>query len=113
DPGRHLWAIYVVLGLLGSARAFAGPAAHALLPDTVPVEHFANAVAWSSSIWQVAAILGPALGGVFYAWTHSAAAVYGLTAALQLVSAALLSGMAVGTPRMMEHGESWWRQLMA
>src|SRR4051812_41359652 len=49
--GSHgLIGIYAVLVLLGTARAFAGPASQAFMPNLVPVEHFGNAVAWSSSI---------------------------------------------------------------
>jgi MFS family permease len=67
--------IYVVLVGVGVARAFLGPANQSLLPSLVPVEHFGNAVAWSSSLWQTAMVVGPALGGVVYA-ASGAAAVY-------------------------------------
>jgi len=77
------WA-YAVLFLVGTARAFAGPASSALMPNLVPTAHFANAVAWSSSIWQVATIAGPALGGLFYSLSGSAAHVYVGCAALEL-----------------------------
>ena len=68
--------IYAVAILLGALRTFAGPANQALLPQLVPVEVFPNAVAWSSSIWQISAIVGPALGGAIYALgsTHASAA---------------------------------------
>lgn len=51
--------------LLGSAtfQALSWPARSALLPLIVPAETFANAVSWYSSIFQVAAVAGPALGG--------------------------------------------------
>src|SRR4051812_49246894 len=41
--------IYAVLALVGTARAFLGPAASALMPNLVPLENFPSAVAWSSS----------------------------------------------------------------
>ncbi|MFL5318942.1 MAG: MFS transporter [Myxococcaceae bacterium] len=59
-------AIYAVLVLFGTARAFSSPASSALTPLLVPTEHFQNAVTWASSIWQVATIAGPALGGFLY-----------------------------------------------
>ena len=40
------------------------PARTALLPQVVPAEHFSNATTWSSSAFQVAATLGPTLGGL-------------------------------------------------
>jgi MFS family permease len=63
----HVWPIYAVLVGIGTARAFLGPANQAMLPTLVPIEDFGNAVAWGSSFWQVATVVGPMLGGVLYA----------------------------------------------
>ena len=60
----------VILALafcFGVARAIATPAARALMPNLMPKAHFASAVAWSSTSWQVATIAGPGLGGLLYA----------------------------------------------
>jgi Transmembrane secretion effector len=72
---RDVHVIFAVLFLLGTVRAFSGPAASALMPQLVPKQDFANAVAWGSSIFMTSTILGPALGGVIYAFGH-ATAVY-------------------------------------
>jgi MFS family permease len=61
---RDLRAVYGVLVLLGTARAFQGPAASALVPNLVPPSDLSNAVAWASTTWQVATIAGPSLGGL-------------------------------------------------
>jgi MFS family permease len=61
------WMIYGILVFFGAARGFSGPAGQALMPDLVPKEHFTGAVAWSSSVWQIATIVGPAAGGFLYA----------------------------------------------
>jgi len=63
-----VWPMFVVLVVLGVARAFAQPAASALMPNLVPREHFGNAVAWSSLGWQIAGIGGPAVGGLVLGW---------------------------------------------
>lgn len=63
-----LTALFVVAGLLGVARAFAGPAISALAPNLVPREILPRAIALSSIAWQSGAIAGPALGGYLYAW---------------------------------------------
>jgi MFS family permease len=76
-------AIYGLLVLLAVGRAFSAPTQSALLPQTVPREDFGNAVTWSSSIWSVAAIAGPSLGGAVYALAGTATGVY-LTAATLL-----------------------------
>ncbi len=68
--------IYAVLVLLGSIRALNWPSSRALLPQIVPEEHFANAVAWNSSTSQGAMITGPMVGGLIYAMFHGPEAVY-------------------------------------
>ena len=68
--------IYIVLVLLGIVRAFSGPVSRAMLPQLVPEEHFPNAVAWASGIFQSATILGPVVGGLVYAAFRGPRAVY-------------------------------------
>jgi MFS family permease len=58
--------IFAVLFLIGSGRAFSGPASSALLPHLVPNEHFVNAITWGATVFQIANIAGPAVGGLLY-----------------------------------------------
>jgi MFS family permease len=58
--------IFVVLVIMGTARAFFGPAASSLAVNLVPEHDFANAISWTSSSWQVASIVGPVAGGLLY-----------------------------------------------
>src|SRR6202047_3970726 len=64
--GGRIWPIYAVLVGIGLGRAFSGPAASALLPSLVPKQHFVNAVTWGATIFQVANIAGPAVGGLLF-----------------------------------------------
>jgi MFS family permease len=65
--GLHtVYPIYVVLFMIGTARAFSGPASAALIPHLVPEHHFVNAVTWGGAIWQFSNITGPALGGILF-----------------------------------------------
>jgi MFS family permease len=68
--------IYWVLILLGVVRSFNGTASRSILPQLVPEEHFANAVAWNATTFQTATILGPSLGGILYAAFRGPSAVY-------------------------------------
>jgi len=68
--------IFALLALRGVGEAYNTAASGALPPQTVPVEHYENAASWSSSAWQLAAILGPALGGVIIATRGNATPVY-------------------------------------
>lgn len=79
--------IFAVLAAFGVARAFFGPAAASLVANLVPKEDFPNAVAWNSSAWQTATIVGPVAGGLLYG--ISAEAAYGI-AAVFMASATLL-----------------------
>src|SRR5450755_4385911 len=88
-----VYPIYVVLVLLGIVRSFNGPVSRSLLPQLVPEQHFPNAVAWNSSIFQTATILGPAMGGLVYAFFRGASAVY--ATALLVSLAAVLSTLRI------------------
>jgi MFS family permease len=80
-----LVVLYAVLAVIGAARAFNNPAESALTPQTVPSEYYFSAVTWSSSVWQLSAILGPALGGLVIGLANSAAMVYLVNAIAGLV----------------------------
>ena len=68
--------IFVILLFVGTVRSFSMPASRALLPQLVPEEQLPSAVAWNSSVFQCATILGPAVGGLLYAFFRGPAAVY-------------------------------------
>ncbi|MFC1665619.1 MFS transporter [Pseudomonadota bacterium] len=57
-------AIFTILIFLGVARAFQSPAQQAIVPLLVPRQHFSNAVAWTSSGFQMARIAGPGIAGM-------------------------------------------------
>ncbi len=80
--------IFAVLALFGMARAFFGPASASLFANLVPPEDFANAIAWNSSAWQTATILGPVAGGLLYGL--SAEVAYGTAAVLMLLAGILV-----------------------
>ncbi|HET9086124.1 MAG TPA: MFS transporter [Acidobacteriaceae bacterium] len=63
---QHVWGLFAVLFLIGTGRAFSGPASSALLPHLVPKGDFVNAVSWGASIFQMANFVGPAIGGLLY-----------------------------------------------
>ena len=99
--------IFGVLVLLGCARAFNAPAAQALMPSLLPEADFPNAVAWNSSTFQVANVVGPALGGVLYAAFGNPEAVYLLAAGLATIDVLVLIGVKTRTGRMEKKAASW------
>jgi len=91
---------YLFLVVTGAAQALNRPARWAILPQVVPRELLLSAVTWNTSAWQVAAMAGPALGGLVIALASGASACYvlnagcsaiviGLTAPLRLRAAPL------------------------
>src|SRR5439155_14833133 len=81
----RVWPIYLVIVLSGIARSFLQPARTALSAEVVPRELYPNAVTWRSSTWQLAAVLGPALGGLIYGFGNASAA-YAVDVALMVGS---------------------------
>lgn len=82
------WPIFMAMVLLGGARAFSMPGAQSLLPNLVPPESFTRAVALNSSAFQVASVIGPALGGLLY--LAGPAVVYASVLVLALIAAVLM-----------------------
>jgi len=83
-PGR-VWPIYAVIFVSGIARSFLQPSRNALGAEIVPRSLYSNAVAWRSSTWQTAAVVGPALGGLLYGFTSPTFA-YVIDAALMSIA---------------------------
>jgi MFS family permease len=89
---------YLCLFAIGVALAFNRPATAALLPQLVPLADFPNAVTWNSSGFQIASVVGPALGGAVIGIRHHAGPVYILDAMLALAFFASVWGIARREP---------------
>lgn len=104
---HHVWPIFAVLFLIGTGRAFSGPASSALVPHLVPQRDFVNAVTWGATIFQIANFIGPALGGILYTLPlhgrfHGACVAYAFAFASILWFLALVGSLSV-RPGRMEH----------
>lgn len=58
--------IFVTIFLTGLVRGILMPAHTALLGQLVPRRLLTGAVTWSSIVWHIAAVTGPAIGGLVY-----------------------------------------------
>ena len=108
--GANTLFLFGVLVLFGTARAFEFPASVALMPNLVPQRLFTNAAAWSSSSWQVATIVGPAIGGLLYAVGPEA--VYGCCILMFLLSAFLVNTIRIER-RERERMAATWQSVVA
>lgn len=86
------WPFYGVIFVSGVARSFAQPARQALGAELIDRSLYANAVAWRSSTWQFAAVVGPALGGLIYGFASPRVA-YVADAVLMAMAALLFSSI--------------------
>ncbi|GMV98836.1 MAG: MFS transporter [Phycisphaerae bacterium] len=91
--------IYACLALTGTARAMAQPARAALVPQIVPRGAFSNAITWGSGGFQLAAVTGPAVGGLLVATFQGTAPVFLLDATATLTFVVLLAIMKRRSPR--------------
>jgi len=60
--------IYVLVFFGGFFRSFYAPSMFSLFGLIVPREHYPNATSWSSMAWQLGAVIGPLIAGVFIAF---------------------------------------------
>jgi MFS family permease len=77
--------IYVVIFVSGIARGFLSPANFSFMPQLVPRELYQNAISWNSTLWEMASIGGPPIGGLIYGF-------FGITAAYSVDVALVLAG---------------------
>jgi MFS family permease len=94
--------IYATIFVSGVARGILQPARQALGAEIIPRSVYQNAIAWRSSTWQTASVIGPAIGGLLYGFA-GAVASYGTAALLMLVAlAAFLMVRYAPVPRALE-----------
>lgn len=63
--------VYAVIFIVGLSRGFFSPASSAFLAQLIPRQQYGNSAAWSSTVWQLGAVIGPALGGLMYGFFGS------------------------------------------
>jgi MFS family permease len=80
--------IYSVIFISGIARGFVMPSSFAFMAQLVPREIFSNAITWNVNVWQIGAVLGPAIGGLIYGF-------YGVS--ISYLTVVILIGVAIFT----------------
>lgn len=68
SESESVLGFYLALLLFGAGRAFMVPALQSILPQIIPRERLAQAIATNSMTVKIATITGPILGGVLYAY---------------------------------------------
>jgi len=96
--------IFITIFLTGLARGILGPAQVALLGQLVPRNLYANAATWNSANWQVAAVMGPAIGGLIYGFWGIIPA-YSLVLGLYTLSFFMIMLIKIGRHEVIETTE--------
>jgi MFS family permease len=104
------YPVFAVMLLFGIERAFMAPAVQSLAPNLIPPEDLPNAVAWNSSSWQAATIIGPVAGGLLYG--VNATVAYSV-ALLFLLAGAVLTAMIAKPVQRVSKEKPTWNSLLA
>jgi MFS family permease len=80
--------IFIVIAITGLARAVIYPSQIALMSQIVPRELYPNSSTWNSTAWHIAAVTGPAIGGLIYGF-------FGITSAYLTVAILIIAGLAL------------------
>lgn len=99
------WPVYAILVVFGIERAFLAPASQSLAPNLVPPEDLPNAIAWNSTSWQTAMIVGPVAGGLIYAL--GAVVPYAVGVCFFLASALMVFAIPKPATRTQASAQSW------
>lgn len=93
------------LTVFGIARAFYTPASSSLVVNVVPQADFSNAIGWVTLTWQLAAIVGPAAGGLLFGISGPFA--YGVAAVMFAISTVLILSIPKPNQDMETDPTSW------
>ena len=85
-----VYPVYATIFVSGIARGILQPARQALSAEIVPRIIYQNAIAWRSSTWQTASVIGPAIGGLLYGFSGSFASYAAATVAMLVALSAFL-----------------------
>lgn len=97
--------VFGVLLVFGIERAFMAPAVQSLAPNLVPEADLPNAIAWNSTSWQTASIVGPVVGGLLYG--VSATVAYSVALIFLLAATLLTFSIPKPAQRRTDEVRSW------
>jgi MFS family permease len=69
--GESIWWYYPLLAVEAVGWALGNPSRQAMLPSLVPTELFSRGVAWNSTVFYVAIVTGPVVGGGLVACSNN------------------------------------------
>jgi MFS family permease len=100
---RNVLIVFGATALFGAGRAFWMPTGQAMVPNLVPPHAYTNAIAVHATLFQVAVITGPAVGGLLY--LSSPTLVYAVALAILVVGMGMMA--AIRPSRAKHQGEAF------
>ncbi|HSF65408.1 MAG TPA: MFS transporter [Paracoccaceae bacterium] len=107
---REVAAIFAIMIVFGTARAFFNPARQSIISNLVPPAHLANAITMGTTAFHMSTIAGPMVGGLLYGIQPELA--YGTSVAL-LVTAFVLTVLMPPPVQSRSTGYPTWDSLAA
>jgi MFS family permease len=104
--------IYALLCAHACARILTWPARASITPLLVPNRALSNAITWSTSLFEIATVAGPALGGFLIALLDIPS-VYAIGAVLELMFLVVLGRIVYFQEPQRATGRRRWRDLLA
>ena len=104
SSNKILLGIYLLVFLGGFIRAFFGPIIFSLVALIVPKKVYPNAATWSSSTWQLAAVIGPAFAGFSIGWigVHASMGIVLISIVVSLLSTVFIGKKPILNPKIGE-----------
>lgn len=99
-----IFPIFITIFLTGLSRGILSPAQVAFMGQLIPRNLYANAATWNSANWQLAAVMGPAIGGIVYGFAGIVEA-YALVMSLFILSFFLIMLIKCNKHEVVETGE--------
>jgi MFS family permease len=99
--------IYILLGIGAVAQALGNPSRSAMLPHLVPSETFVNAVTWNSTIYYLASVTGPAIGGGIMACWANPAVAFATVGVCRVLATAAIAAMHFQPAQRPSESISW------
>lgn len=92
DNHQKLSLFYLVIAMTGLARGTLSPSMFSILTECVPRDIYVNSTSWSSTIWQIAYMLGAGVSGFLFAWiSYDAYLVVSVLVLMGLISFSFIS----------------------
>jgi MFS family permease len=109
DKALFVRLIYAGIFIGGALRAFVSPSSFALMGMLIPRKLYTNGSTWSSTSWQLGAVLGPLIGGMLIAFLNISVS---LCVALGLLLVAMLATSRIPMQEIMQKvKEPVWESL--